>query len=83
MNVTLGTRLISKKIFLSEPANFLLQTNLEEIFQLSKMVWKKLLLFHGWDLKLVPIDSVLNSVSGNLTHFFQKCRRGIKKSSQT
>ena len=26
--------------------------------------------FHFWDL--VPIDSVLNSASGNLTNFFQR-----------
>ena len=40
------------------------------------------LFFHFWDLKLVPIDSALNSASGNLSHFFQKCKRGTKKSSQ-
>ena len=34
-------------------------------------------------MKLVPIDSALNSASGYLIHFFQKCRRGTKKSSQT
>ena len=39
-------------------------------------------LFYFWDLKLVPIDSALNFVSQNVTHSFQKCKRGTKKSSQ-
>ena len=47
--------------------------NLSLIKLVSK--WKKaitkehtrFLVFHFWDLKLVPIDSVLNSTSGNLT----------------
>ena len=29
-------------------------------------------LFHFWDLKLVLVDSALNSASGNLTHFLKK-----------
>ena len=29
------------------------------------------LLFHFWDLKLVSINSALNSAPGNLTHFFK------------
>ena len=37
--------------------------------------------FHFWDL--VPIDSALNSASGNLTKFFQKCKPCTKKSMQT
>ena len=41
------------------------------------------LLFHFWDLKLVPINSALNPASGNLTHFFFKYRHGTKKSNQT
>ena len=40
-------------------------------------------LFHFWDLKLVPIDLALYSASGNLSHFFEKCSSGTKKSSQT
>ena len=41
------------------------------------------LLFYFYDLKLVSIDSALNSASVKLTHSFQKCRRGTKKSNQT
>ena len=41
------------------------------------------LLFYFCDLKLVSIDSALNSASGKLTHSLQKCRRGTKKSNQT
>ena len=40
------------------------------------------LFFHFWDLKLVPIDSALNSASGNLTWDFKKCRNGTRKTSQ-
>ena len=40
------------------------------------------LVFHFWDLKLVPIDSALNSASDNLTKIFKKCRNGTKKISQ-
>ena len=99
-------RLISKKKFCKNQLIVLLQNNLKEISQLSKMVRKRgtnlhliklvskqkwvirkeytsFLLFYFWDLKLVPIDSALNFASGNLTYFFQKCRRGTKKSSQT
>ena len=67
----------------------LLQTDIEEISQLSKMVRKRgksfvelnwsqnkrhktFFFFHFWDLKLVLIDSALNSPSGNLTHYFSK-----------
>ena len=35
--------------------------------------------FHFWYLKFVPVDSALNSASGNLTYLFKKCRRGTKK----
>ena len=41
------------------------------------------LLFHFLGLKLVPINSAINSASDNLTHFFQKRRRCTKKSNQT
>ena len=30
------------------------------------------LVFHFWDLKLVPIDSALSSAPGNLTQDFKK-----------
>ena len=59
---------------------FLLQTNLEEISQLSEMVWKRGKTFiqlnwpqnekgylKFWYLKFVPIDSALNYASGKLT----------------
>ena len=36
---------------------------------LIKLVSKWCLVFHFWDLKLVPIDSALNSASDNLTFF--------------
>ena len=38
---------------------------------------------HFLNLKLVPIDSELNSASGYQTHFYQKIGRGTQKSSQT
>ena len=41
------------------------------------------LVFKFWDLKLLRTASTLYTVSGNPTYFFQKCRRGIKKSSRT
>ena len=62
-------------------------------FYLIKLVskWKRairekhtnFLLFYSCDLKLVSIDSALNSAPGKLTHSLQKCRRGTKKSNQT
>ena len=39
--------------------------------------------FNFWDWKLVPINSVSNSASKNLTYFFQKSTHGTKKSIQT
>ena len=41
------------------------------------------LLFYFYDLKVVSIDSALNSASVKLTHSFQNCRRGTKRSNQT
>ena len=40
------------------------------------------LLFCFCDMKLVSIDSALNSASSELTHSLQKFRRGTKKSNQ-
>ena len=39
----------------------------------------ELFAFPVCDLKLVAIDSTLNSAPGNLIHFFEKDRRGPKK----
>ena len=39
--------------------------------------------FEIWNSAFDSIDSALNFAPGYLTHFFQKCRRGTKKSSQT
>ena len=65
-------------------------------FQLSKTVQKKgktkwkratrkghriFSVFHFGELKLLPTNSALISSSNVLTRFFQKCGRGIKKSS--
>ena len=53
---------------------------------MKKGNWKRaheLFGFSCWDWKLVPNDTALNSASGYLTHFFQKCSRGTKKRSQT
>ena len=55
-----------------KPNNKQQQQQLEKGIQTSAI--------HFWNLKLAPIDSALNSASGNLT---QKCRRGTKNSSQT
>ena len=38
---TLGTRLISEEVFLSEPANFSVSDRLGRNFPLPKMVWEK------------------------------------------
>ena len=62
--------------------NLYLNWSQNEKGQLEKGL-RVFLLFYFWDLKLVPIDSALNSALGILTDFFQKCRRGTKKSSQT
>ena len=47
-----------------------------KLFSKFKMAIRKghmsFLLFHFWDLKLVPIGSALNSASGTQTHFFKK-----------
>ena len=39
-------------------------------------------LFHFWHLKLMPFDSALNPASGNLTHFFQKCKLVPRKTAK-
>ena len=42
----------------------------------------ELFLSQFWNLKLVPIDSALNSASVNLIQLFQNCTRSAKKAAK-